>query len=187
MPIFNEDCRYCKQHFTVKRQSSKPPTYCSHRCYVKDKRKISVEYKLNCLHCSLPFTDIKPKHLPAPKFCSHLCYGLNKRQPLVLKNGYVVVHKPNHPRTNCQGKVRLHLLVMEEKIGRPVKRTESVHHIDGNKLNNHPDNLELFSSHTEHLLHHWREKTLRKTRGGSVRSSGIASPSKGSPDALGGL
>jgi hypothetical protein len=39
-----------------------------------------------------------------------------------------------------------HRLVMAQKLGRVLEQWEHVHHIDGNKTNNHPDNLEIVSS-----------------------------------------
>jgi hypothetical protein len=60
---------------------------------------------------------------------------------------------------------RLHRLVMEEAVGRPLLASEDVHHIDGNKLNNALSNLQLLS-HGHHsrttktvrpvILHCWR-------------------------------
>lgn len=34
---------------------------------------------------------------------------------------------------------------MARLLGRPLKRNEEVHHKDGDKLNNHPSNLELWA------------------------------------------
>lgn len=65
--------------------------------------------------------------------------------------GYVEKYAPRHPLSNTSGFVGVHKLVMEEKIGRPLTAKETVHHLDGNKQNNSPDNLFLYASHTEHM------------------------------------
>ena len=52
-----------------------------------------------------------------------------------------------------------HRVVAEEKIGRPLRPGEIVHHIDGDKHNNSPENLAVMTQ-SEHIrLHnpwHWR-------------------------------
>lgn len=163
MPKLNFNCKYCNVVFTTNRPKHRPAKYCTQECYFKDKRKISIEYKLNCIFCLRPFNVVRPGYLPKPKFCCHKCYSLNKRPPFVYKNGYKLVYNEKHPRADIRGLVREHLLVMEEKIGRPVLKKESVHHIDGDKTNNHPDNLLLFANHSEHLKYEWKNKTFLKS------------------------
>lgn len=48
----------------------------------------------------------------------------------------------------------LHRLVAESVIGRPLIAGEVVHHIDGNKRNNAPENLVVFGSQAEHAAWH---------------------------------
>jgi hypothetical protein len=54
-----------------------------------------------------------------------------------------------------------HRLVVEQKLSRKLKKGEVVHHIDGDRSNNHPDNLIVFESQSAHLKQHWLEGSIR--------------------------
>ena len=66
--------------------------------------------------------------------------------------GYIMVHAPDHP--DCQGNtrkyVREHRLVMENHLGRYLKRHENIHHINGIKDDNRLENLELWTRPQPH-------------------------------------
>lgn len=47
-----------------------------------------------------------------------------------------------------------HRIVAEQILGRPLLPGEVVHHIDGDKRNNDPSNIQVFSSQAEHARHH---------------------------------
>jgi hypothetical protein len=61
-----------------------------------------------------------------------------------MKAGYVMLWVPNHPRARSNPYVFEHILVMEEILGRYLLPDENVHHRNGVKDDNRPENLELW-------------------------------------------
>lgn len=68
------------------------------------------------------------------------------------KKGYRMLRIPDHPRARANGYVLEHLVVAEQMLGRRLEPGEEVHHKDRDKLNNHPSNLQIYSSHQEHWV-----------------------------------
>lgn len=58
--------------------------------------------------------------------------------------GYVYVWKPDHPKATKKGCVLEHRLVMEQILGRYLLPFENVHHKNGIRDDNRPNNLELW-------------------------------------------
>jgi HNH endonuclease len=61
------------------------------------------------------------------------------------KAGYVMVRVPGHPRAGRGLYVFEHILVAEGLLGRYLVEGESVHHINGVRHDNRPENLELWT------------------------------------------
>ena len=72
--------------------------------------------------------------------------GNNKGGKYRNKNGYIEVWKPEHPNARGAGYIMEHRLVMSELLGRPLKMGENVHHINGKRDDNRPENLELWNT-----------------------------------------
>lgn len=62
--------------------------------------------------------------------------------------------EPPHPKAGPSGYYYHHRVVLENKLGRLLLDDEDCHHIDGDKSNDSPENLQAIS-HSDHMkLHH---------------------------------
>lgn len=69
--------------------------------------------------------------------------------------GHNIINAGGYPAIYLNGKVvRIHILQMEHKLGRPLKKGEVVHHLDENKQNYQLSNLICFASHADHAGFH---------------------------------
>ena len=71
--------------------------------------------------------------------------------------GYIHIYKPGHPDSK-DGYILEHRLVMEGMIGRRLKPEEVVHHKNGIKNDNRPENLRLFEDTGSHIRFHHQEE-----------------------------
>ena len=86
---------------------------------------------------------------PAPRTIIPSGVYMQQRNDRYL-SGYRVVYKPEHfnhtlNKKGYDGYVYEHRYVMEVHLGRALAKNEIVHHIDGDKLNNDIDNLQLMT------------------------------------------
>jgi hypothetical protein len=69
-------------------------------------------------------------------------------------DGYISVVCHEHPRSNKKGRIFEHILVAEKKLERFLLPKEVVHHINGIRSDNAPENIYVCSNDAEHKLIH---------------------------------
>ena len=80
----------------------------------------------------------------------------------IASNGYVLVRVGiDHPLADVRGYAYEHRLVASEKLGRLLIKGEQVHHINGDKTDNRPENIIVVSCLQEHRSFHRKSNNLR--------------------------
>lgn len=123
--------------------------FCSHACHSAAQRGERVER--TCEGCGVGF-EVRPSAVKygAGRFHDDACYQAWRRRAAYgrtkrTEDGYVLVFRPDHEAAQGAGWIAQHRLVMEEVLGRPLLRHEEVHHRNGVRDDNRPENLELWS------------------------------------------
>lgn len=124
--------------------------YCSKTC--ADIGYTRPRVKRECGHCGVEM-ELRPSEL-RQHYCSRRCRDLAQmKRPLdrthngkparLDKNGYVMLWEPNHPDRTHGGWQYEHRLIAAAALGRVLLPTEAVHHINGVKDDNRPENLQV--------------------------------------------
>ena len=125
-------------------------------------KKLSSGQIAKILGCSTSSVCYSLKKLDIPRRTVHeqrqLYYQMTPRECRSAwrggkhsQDGYILIYQPEHPLANSSGYVFEHRLVMEQKLGRYLLRSEKVHHINGIRNDNQHENLEVLSS-SNHML-----------------------------------
>jgi endogenous inhibitor of DNA gyrase (YacG/DUF329 family) len=145
--------------------------FCSKAC--ADIAHTKTPVVKNCLTCG-KVLKLKPSQAGI-QYCSRACMGagLTKRPLDRMHNGkparkdqkgYVMVYEPGHPNKAFHGWQYEHRLVAEQAIGRYLRSDEAVHHKNGQKDDNRPENLEVMdlNEHATMSVQDYRDDLNRK-------------------------
>jgi hypothetical protein len=132
----------------------------------------------NCKFCNKTFfPQLRKVKIGNGKFCSRSCVSsytnslrIGEKNPMWNRKligkengnwkggliqsskGYWYIYQPDHPRAK-RGYVKRADLVLEKKLGRPLKSNEIAHHGPGGKEDDSPKNLTAMTI-TEHKRYH---------------------------------
>ena len=136
----NGECEHCKKPFIKQQRVQK---CCSLECANQRKR---ADRNVVCACCG---TSFERPHGKFQTYCSRSC-AMRMRE----NNGGNGKHPEGHQRKHMAGYIQekrdgqwhmQHRLVMEQVLGRPLLPTERVHHKNGDRQDNRPENLELWT------------------------------------------
>lgn len=138
---------------------------------IKRLGRMRINNRKNLEYCSLFECPRCGSHVIRPTgegnrliACSQSCSQLGIRRgsykESIIISGYEYIYKPEHPNAMKSGYIGKHRLVLEKKLGRFLKSDEVAHHVNENKLDNRPENIELMSF-SEHSRLHAKEKVRK--------------------------
>lgn len=143
-PPATVDCRHCGNPFTRRysiifnKFGTRTRWFCSTSCATTYRHPTPY---FECATCKKVVAKSKRRghYYHQQIYCSPGCQHRS-----LDKGGYI--HKGYRWITVDKVPVLEHRHVMSKKVGRSLFPDETVHHIDGNRSNNDPSNLELWSS-----------------------------------------
>lgn len=118
--LITKQCKRCGKDMKVKPSRMDRSQYCSRQCANEGRKGISAS----------PATQFY-KGMQGTRWNGGVTYG----------KGYRFVRQADHPRANSNGYVAEHILIWEQNNGGPLPDGWCVHHFNGIKDDNRPENL----------------------------------------------
>lgn len=154
--VSRQDCSICGDTYEVVKDLAHRYSTCSRECSTVRRSNKNSKVTKPCLVCSKEIT-LFPCKVRKVNTCGTKCRltYLNslprKAKPVELRvraltnKGYLRISNP------LGSAVMEHRYVMEQKLGRKLTNAERVHHLNGVRTDNRPENLVVCATHAEHL------------------------------------
>lgn len=155
--ILHLKCERCGAAVERRKGIEREHTFCSQECYWRSDYRSQLvaqrNYERNpearqtrpCANCGVDVT----RYVSTGQkqfFCSRECRWENHKHSRQYRGGYVLVFVGrDYPGAIKSGHIFEHRKVMQDILSRPLLPEENVHHKNGVKDDNRPENLELWT------------------------------------------
>jgi len=153
----SKSCKQCGEDVATSIHGAwqlKRSKFCNMVCYQAYHRRKKI---VHCGKCGKTFSVGMSNR---KQFCSARCRYKAARKDgtrYISGNGYVYIHKRDHPDGRyTRGWILEHRLIAEQTLGRRLRPGECVHHVNGIRADNRPENIIVCDNHGEHVKHHLR-------------------------------
>ena len=115
-----------------------------------------------CKVCEVHFT-VRPSRAKTAKYCCYKCHQIGEGKKGGVTRGLQMKLKSNGKAYIKTKGRHAHRIIAEQLLKRPLKKGEVVHHKDGNKLNNDPNNIEILLNQSCHAKIHFKNGRFVKS------------------------
>ena len=143
-------CFNCHKHFEIAGFVFRggQGKFCSHHCFAQFLKGKPRKWRPN-IEQRRKISEISKRRL------GKLAANWRGGRRIESGSGYILIYSPEHPFPNSDKYVYEHRLIMEKYLGRFLKRTEHIHHINGKPADNRIENLKLCSrGASDHIRQH---------------------------------
>jgi len=151
-------CKLCEKEFLRRKNASKPKKYCSKKCHEISRKNRVIVY---CFNCNKKI-ERTPSKLKLAKHGFYFCSRKCKEEAQKL-GGKCPEIRPAHFGTGTGEYSYRDLMKEEIKLGCvdcliKIEYLLMVHHVDGNRINNKKNNLEVVCGNCHKKRHLYKKE-----------------------------